>query len=76
MLHNKKSLLIAFACLAALTSFAQNSVPDTNHESGFMRSEGKIYVVMVVVITILFGLILFMLRLDIKLSKLEKGESL
>lgn len=75
MLHNKKTILIAFTCLTAFTSLAQTSLPDPVHESGFLRSEGKIYVVMLVVITILVGLILFMLRLDRKLSKLEKGES-
>ena len=76
MLNIKKTLLIAFTCLITLASLAQTAVPETNNESGFMRSEGKIYVVMIVVITILFGLILFMLRLDRKLRKLEKGEGL
>lgn len=75
MLNNKKCVLIGLAFLISLTSLAQTSVPDTSSENGFMRSEGKIYVVMIVVITILFGLILFMLRLDRKLRKLENGDN-
>lgn len=76
MLHNKKTILIAFTCLMTLTSLAQASVSEASREGGFMRSEGKIYVVMVVVITILAGLILYVSRLDRKLSRLEKSENL
>jgi len=36
------------------------------------RAEGKIYVVIAVVVIILAGLILYVSRLDRKLSKLEK----
>lgn len=74
MLNYKKIFLIAFAFFITLNSIAQSvNVPVTTSENGFMRSEGKIYVVMAVVITILAGLILYLLRLDRKLSKLEKG---
>ena len=74
MVNYKKTFLAAFSFLITLSSIAQTaSAPDTSHENGFMRSEGKIYVVMVVVITILAGLILYISRLDKKLSKLEKG---
>jgi len=38
-----------------------------------MRSGGKIAVVMVVCLTILAGLILYLVRLDRKISRLEKG---
>ncbi len=74
MINYKKAFLIAFAFLITLHSIAQTAnVPDAVNENGFMRSEGKIYVVMVVVITILAGLILYLFRLDRKLSKLEKN---
>ena len=39
---------------------------------GFMRSNGRIYVVAAVMLTILIGLILYLVRLDRKISKLEK----
>ena len=46
-----------------------------NGQSAFgstMRSEGRIYVVIAVILTILAGLILYVVRLDRKLKKLEK----
>jgi hypothetical protein len=76
MFNNKKRFLLAFTSAITLNAIAQTVVADTSSENGFMRSEGKIYVVMVVVITILAGLILYVSRIDRKLSKLEKGQSL
>lgn len=37
-----------------------------------MRSNGRIYVVVAVMLTILIGLVLYVVRIDRKLSKLEK----
>ncbi len=37
-----------------------------------MRSNGKIYVVVAVILTIFAGIILYLIRLDRKVSKLEK----
>jgi hypothetical protein len=37
-----------------------------------MRSSGRIYVVIAVILVILAGLILYLVRLDRKISKLEK----
>ena len=37
-----------------------------------MRSNGKIYVVVAVLVTIFIGIILYLSRLDRKISKLEK----
>ncbi len=37
-----------------------------------MRSNGRIYVVVAVMLTILTGLILYLVRLDKKISKVEK----
>lgn len=38
-----------------------------------MRSNGKIYVVVAVLSTILVGLVAYMVRLDRKISRLEKN---
>jgi hypothetical protein len=40
-----------------------------------MRSNGRIYVVVAVVLTILLGLILYVTRLDRKMTRLEKENS-
>jgi len=39
-----------------------------------MKSNGKIYVVIAVMLTILAGLVLYLIRLDRKISKLEKNK--
>lgn len=73
MANYRKTFLIAFTFFITLGSIAQTvNASAVKEESGFMRSEGKIYVVMVVVITILAGLIYYISRIDRKLSKLEK----
>ena len=59
---------IAFALLSVLAN-AQTVTDDNN---SVMKSNGKIYVVMTVVIVIVAGLFLFLLNLDRKISKMEK----
>jgi len=39
-----------------------------------MKSNGKIYVVIAVMLTILAGLVLYLIRLDRKIYKLEKNK--
>ncbi len=56
--------------LINVTSFAQ----DSPEMADVMRSNGKIYVVVAVCLTILFGLILYLVKLDRKISRLEKGK--
>ncbi|MDB5191172.1 MAG: CcmD family protein [Segetibacter sp.] len=68
---NKYLLFVLFA-LAQLPLLAQEKSMTAKSE-GLMRSEGKIYVVLAVVLTILVGLIIYMTRLDRKISNVEKG---
>jgi len=64
------------ALTAALSLNAQNGMEDKKVEmADAMRSNGKIYVVVAVLVIILSGLILYVARLDRKISKLEKEES-
>jgi hypothetical protein len=39
-----------------------------------MKSNGKIYVVIAVMLTILLGIVLYLVRLDRKITKLEKNK--
>ena len=71
-------LAAIFACLLISTiAFAQYStdtakiVTTTTTTDDIMRSNGKIYVVMAVCITILVALILYLIRIDRKITKLE-----
>lgn len=70
----KKIISVFFYTLISLFAFAQDSV--VNHEERVptgLRAEGKIYVVLAVVLTILAGLFVYLIRLDRKISRLEKS---
>jgi hypothetical protein len=67
-MKNAKYLLSLALLLTAYTLQAQNDVEMADQ----MRSEGKIYVVVAVILTVLTGLILYLLILDRKVNKLEK----
>ena len=56
--------------LLSVVSFAQENTTATET---VMRSNGKIYVVMAVVVVIVLGLFLYLFNLDRKISKLEKN---
>jgi len=56
-----------------LVCFFANAQPEVDM-ADTMRSNGKIYVVIAVILTILLGLILYIVRLDRKISKLEKNK--
>jgi len=66
-----KFLLAFFSfCFPAIISYAQDDgkvdMADT------MRSNGRIYVVVAVVVLILLGLLLYLIRLDRKITRLER----
>jgi CcmD family protein len=69
----KKSFILfcMYSLLLVTVSFAQGSGEAPGMAVG-MRSNGKIYVVVAVIVTILLGLFLYLSNLDKKISKLEK----
>lgn len=68
-------LLQRIGCtLVALFLTTMVSAQTVEAETDVMRSNGKIYVVMAVVITIVAGLFLYVASLDRKISKLEKSK--
>lgn len=66
----KRISLAAFFLLPVLLLQAQD---DTVEMADAMRQNGKIYVVVAVVLTILLGLFLYLIRLDRKISNIEKN---
>jgi heme/copper-type cytochrome/quinol oxidase subunit 2 len=72
MFNPKKTCLLVLALCTSTLLFAQQTTQDATEHSG-MRSNNKIYVVVAVVVTILLGLIIYVARLDKKISKLEDG---
>lgn len=63
----KVALLLSFNTLG---TYAQSNIPEP---VDMMHSNGKIYVVVAVVVTILLGLFLYVFNLDRKISKMEKN---
>ena len=77
MPDNKKIALLVLAFVINLSAHSQGSKAVTKTvDNGVMASQGKIYVVMAIVMTILAGLIVYVWRLDRKMTRLEKGEGL
>ena len=58
--------------LAAFGALAQAPAADQPEMADALRQNGKIYVVVVVVVIIVSGLLLYLVRLDRKVSRLEK----
>jgi hypothetical protein len=63
--------LISILALILFTFFA--NAQDVKMADA-MKENGKIYVVIAVMLTILAGLVLYLVRLDRKISKLEKNK--
>ena len=64
----KKLFLLAYCLLLAAYSFSQEQVEMADG----LRSSGKIYVVVGVLVTILLGIILFLIMIDRKISDIER----
>lgn len=66
---NKILSIVMLMVLAAVSpAFSQEA------ETDMMRSEGKIYVVVVIAFVVLTIMTLYMIRIDRKVSKLEKEQ--
>ena len=64
--------LLSLCWMLTLPVMAQNDTTKQVEMADGLRANGKIYVVVLVVITILAGLIFYVVRLDRKIHKLEK----
>lgn len=66
----KKILLLALLLMGYVSSFAQQK--QDVEMADVMRSEGKIYVVVVVMVIIFTGLAVYLFTIDRRLKKIEK----
>jgi predicted transporter len=73
MMNWKKIILLLFVLIFSIITFAQDRTKKVEM-ADLMRSNGRIYVVVAVMLTILIGLILYVMRLDKKISKMEKQQ--
>ncbi len=67
----QKISLVFIGCLIQIFAKAQAAVT-TPPATDFMRSNGKIYLVMTIVVVIMTGLLLYVISIDRKISQLEK----
>ncbi len=67
----KNNLFTLVLLLATIVLNAQDTVKKSGFDST-MRSNGRIYVVVAVMTTILLGLFIYLARLDKKISRIEK----
>lgn len=66
-------LLLLAACFTGAIARAQDTTGVKQVEmADKLRADGKIYVVIAVLVIILLGIILYVARLDRKISRLEK----
>ena len=67
-MYSMRKILAFVLTLFSLNLQAQQQVEMADQ----LRSDGKIYVVVAVISIILLGILLYLIRLDTKISKLEK----
>jgi FtsH-binding integral membrane protein len=63
-------MILTMFCFCSLSGAQQKK--DNVEMADLMRSNGRIYVVVAVIVVILIGLILYLVRLDKRISKMEK----
>ena len=68
---NKLKRIAATIAMVMITVFA-NAQDTAAEATDVMKTNGKIYVVMAVVIVIVLGLFIYLINLDRKIAKLEK----
>lgn len=61
-----------FLVMAMLLTMGANAQKENGGIDNLMRSNGRIYVVVAVLVTILLGILFYVFRLDRKITKLEK----
>lgn len=64
-----------FSAVFLLLSYSLYAQDDEVQMADGLRSSGKIYVVVAVLLTVFVGLILYLIRLDRKISRLEKEKT-
>jgi hypothetical protein len=72
---HKKFFALLLLLLPAFMGLMAQAQPDSQRVemADQLRASGKIYVVVAVLLVILLGLVLYVVRLDTKITRLEKG---
>jgi TRAP-type C4-dicarboxylate transport system permease small subunit len=70
--QNKHLIISLLGVFISTITFAQNTATTDIPMADQMRADGKIWVVLAVIAVIFVGLILFLISIDSKVTKLEK----
>jgi len=68
----KKLFSLITLLLISSTMFAQDTIANEPEMADKLYADGRIYVVVAVVATIFAGIIVYLINIDSKISKLEK----
>jgi multisubunit Na+/H+ antiporter MnhB subunit len=71
----RKIKYLSTLIISLLLTLINHAQTDKAEMADMMRSNGRIYVVVAVVVLILVGLFLYLLRLDKKITRIEKNNS-
>jgi hypothetical protein len=71
-MNNLKKFILSFLCAFTLVIANAQAVATDANSNDLMRSNGRIFLVMTIVVFIVIGLLLYVYSLDRKISKLEK----
>ncbi len=69
----KKLLLLFVLLLSSVLTFAQDNATGEPEMADKLYADGRIYVVVAVVLTIFVGIVVYLIALDKKIAKLEKA---
>ncbi len=73
-LLNRLAFFILTLLVCPLASIAQENYADKTEMAEILYQNGKIYLVVFVLATIFTGIILYLIRIERKLNKLEKNK--
>ena len=71
----RKIKYLSALIISLLLTLINHAQDDKTEMADTMRSNGRIYVVVAVVVLILLGLFLYLVRLDKKITRIEKNKS-
>jgi multisubunit Na+/H+ antiporter MnhB subunit len=71
----RKIKYLSALIISLLLTLINHAQDDKAEMADTMRSNGRIYVVVAVVVLILLGLFLYLVRLDKKITRIEKNNS-
>ncbi len=74
-MKTKNIVLLVILCILSSIIYAQDTASPAIEMATGLRSSGKIYIVIACIVVIFTGLIFYLVSLERRLKKLEKGSA-